>query len=180
MDKKTNSKIILLFIVVGIILFSVLFIKVYNDFIKDNSAQKQISSIEYYGYTLNSNDTDLYKSYYKELDKVLKEKQVDYRSYASLLSKLFIVDVYSLNNKLASTDIGGLEFIHPDLKENFKEIFEETGTNKFVSEDGTFKATYIAETTTKKFDSKKFKADHEDLYNKYQTSSKRSAYVKFN
>ena len=40
MDKKTNSKIILLFIVVGIILFSVLFIKVYNDFIKDNSAQK--------------------------------------------------------------------------------------------------------------------------------------------
>ena len=91
MDKKTNSKIILLFIVVGIILFSVLFIKVYNDFIKDNSAQKQISSIEYYGYTLNSNDTDLYKSYYKELDKVLKEKQVDYRSYASLLSKLFIV-----------------------------------------------------------------------------------------
>ena len=126
MDKKTNSKIILLFIVVGIILFSVLFIKVYNDFIKDNSAQKQISSIEYYGYPLNSNDTDLYKSYYKELDKVLKEKQVDYRSYESLLSKLFIVDVYSLNNKLASTDIGGLEFIHPDLKENFKENMSET------------------------------------------------------
>ena len=126
MDKKTNSKIILLFIVVGIILFSVLFIKVYNDFIKDNSAQKQISSIEYYGYTLNSNDTDLYKSYYKEFDKVLKENQVDYRSYASLLSKLFIVDVYSLNNKLDSTDIGGLEFIHPDLKENFKENMSET------------------------------------------------------
>ena len=138
MDKKTNSKIILLFIVVGIILFSVLFIKVYNDFIKDNSAQKQISSIEYYGYTLNSNDTDLYKSYYKELDKVLKEKQVDYRSYASLLSKLFIVDVYSLNNKLASTDIGGLEFIHPDLKENFKENMSET-LYKYVESniDGT-------------------------------------------
>ena len=126
MSKKTNSKIILLFIVVGVILFSILFIKVYNDFIKDNSAQKEISSIEYYGYTLNSNDTDLYKSYYKELDKVLKEKQVDYRSYASLLSKLFIVDVYNLNNKLASTDIGGLEFIHPDLKENFKENMSET------------------------------------------------------
>lgn len=126
MSKKTNSKIILLFIVVGIILFSVLFIKVYNDFIKDNSAQKEISSIEYYGYTLNSNDTDLYKNYYKELDKVLKEKQVDYRSYASILSKLFIVDVYNLDNKLASTDIGGLEFIHPDLKENFKENMSET------------------------------------------------------
>jgi hypothetical protein len=126
MDKKTNSKIILLFTVIGIILFSILFIKVYNDFIKDNSVQKEISSIEYYGYTLNSNDPDLYKNYYKELDKVLKEKEVDYRSYASLLSKLFIVDVYNLNNKLASTDIGGLEFIHPDLKENFKENMSET------------------------------------------------------
>ncbi len=34
MSEKTNSKIILLFIVVGIILFSILFIKVYNDFIQ--------------------------------------------------------------------------------------------------------------------------------------------------
>ena len=73
-----------------------------------------------------------------------------------------------------------LNQIESELKENFKEIFEKTGTNKFVSEDGTFKATYIEETTTNRFDSKKFKADHEDLYNKYQTSSKRSAYVKFN
>lgn len=66
------------------------------------------------------------------------------------------------------------------LKENFKEIFEKTGTTGFVSDDGTFKATYVAETTTKRFDSKKFKAEHEDLYSEYQTSSKRSAYVKFN
>ena len=103
-------------------------------------------------------------------------------------NKLMIVN----NNKLELTK-DGIKFIkkmqkakielakmEEQLKENFKEIFEETGTNKFVSEDGNFKATYIAETTTKKFDSKKFKEDHEDLYNKYQTSSKRSAYVKFN
>ena len=103
-------------------------------------------------------------------------------------NKLMIVN----NNKLELTK-DGIKFIkkmqkakielakmEEQLKENFKEIFEETGTNKFVSEDGNFKATYIAETTTKKFDSKKFKTDHEDLYNKYQTSSKRSAYVKFN
>ena len=103
-------------------------------------------------------------------------------------NKLMIVN----NNKLELTK-DGIKFIkkmqkakielakmEEQLKENFKEIFEETGTNKFVSEDGTFKATYIEETTTNRFNSKKFKAEHEDLYNKYQTSSKRSAYVKFN
>ena len=103
-------------------------------------------------------------------------------------NKLMVVN----NNELELTK-DGIKFIkkmqkakielakmEEQLKENFKEIFEETGTNKFVSEDGTFKATYIEETTTNRFDSKKFKADHEDLYNKYQTSSKRSAYVKFN
>ena len=103
-------------------------------------------------------------------------------------SKLMIVN----NNELELTK-DGIKFIkkmqkakielskmEEQLKENFKYLFEETGTNKFVSEDGTFKATYIEETTTKRFDSKKFKADHEDLYNKYQTTSKRNAYVKFN
>lgn len=103
-------------------------------------------------------------------------------------NKLMLVN----NNELELTK-DGIKFIkkmqkakielakmEEQLKENFKEIFEETGTNKFISEDGTFKATYIEETTTKRFDSKKFKAEHEDLYNKYQTTSKRSAYVKFN
>ena len=66
------------------------------------------------------------------------------------------------------------------LKNMFQEQMEVNGIKKYTSPDGTFKATYIAETIAKKFDSKKFKADHEDLYNKYQTSSKRSAYVKFN
>lgn len=126
MNKKTNSKIISAFIIVGISLFIILFFKIYKDFIKDNTAKKEISSIEYYGYTLNTNDTSLYKEYYKELEKLLKEKQIDYKSYASLLSKLFIVDTYNLENKLASTDIGGLEFIHPNLKDNFKENMSET------------------------------------------------------
>ena len=66
------------------------------------------------------------------------------------------------------------------LKEMFLQIFEVTETNKFVSPDGTFTANYIKETTTKKFDSTKFKKEHEDLYNEYQIKSTRKAYVKFN
>lgn len=73
-----------------------------------------------------------------------------------------------------------LNKMEEQIKEMFQKVFEETGTNKFVSEDGTFKASYIEETTTKRFDSTKFKKEHEDLYNEYQTTATRKAYVKFN
>lgn len=121
MKKKTDAKILIIFIVVGVVLFGFLLFKVYNDFIKDNSVRKQIDSIGFYGYTLKKNDTDIYKTYFKELTKILNEKPINYTSYAKTMSKLFIIDLYTLNNKLGSTDIGGLEFIHKDLKENFKE-----------------------------------------------------------
>ena len=102
-------------------------------------------------------------------------------------NKLMIVN----NNELELTK-DGIKFIkkmqkakielakmEEQLKENFKYLFEETGTNKFVSEDGTFKATYIEETTSIRFNNKKFKEEHKDLYDEYLTTSTRKAYVRF-
>ena len=43
-----------------------------------------------------------------------------------MLSKLFIIDLFTLDNKVASTDIGVLDFVHKDLKENFKENMGNT------------------------------------------------------
>lgn len=121
MKKKTDIKILVIFILAGILLFGFLIYRVYNDFIKDNSTHKQIDSIGFYGYTLKNNDTDIYKKYFKELTDILNKKPVDYTLYAKTISKMFIIDLYTLDNKLGSTDIGGLQFIHKDLKENFKE-----------------------------------------------------------
>lgn len=121
MKRKSDRKTILLFVVVGILLFGFLGYRVNKDFLSKNSSKKQIDSIEYYGYTLTKNDTDIYKSTFKELSKTLNEKPIDNTEYAKLISKLFIIDLYTLDNKLSSTDIGGLEFLHKDLRENFKE-----------------------------------------------------------
>lgn len=66
------------------------------------------------------------------------------------------------------------------LKEMFLETFEATGKGKYISPDGTFKATYYGETTTNRFDSTKFKKENEKLYNQYLVPSTRKAYVKFN
>lgn len=117
---KKNKKVLALLILIGVILFGYLIFRVRNDFFKKQD-KTVVDSIGLYGYTLEKTDTKLYENYFKELSKILNEKTIDYEKYAEYLSKLFIVDTFTLNNKLASTDIGGTEFIHPDLKENFKE-----------------------------------------------------------
>lgn len=125
MKKNKGRGVIVIFIIVGIILFGYLGYRVKNDFFK-GSERKKLDSIELYGYTLSKNDTEIYKIYFKELSKVLNEKTIDYTEYAKLISKLFVIDLYTLDNKLASTDIGGLEFLHKDLKDNFKENMGST------------------------------------------------------
>lgn len=125
MKKNKGRGVIVIFIIVGIILFGYLGYRVKNDFFK-GSERKKLDSIELYGYTLSKNDTEIYKTYFKELSKVLNEKTIDYTEYAKLISKLFVIDLYTLDNKLASTDIGGLEFLHKDLKDNFKENMGST------------------------------------------------------
>lgn len=125
MKENKGRGVIVIFIIVGIILFGYLGYRVKNDFFK-GSERKKLDSIELYGYTLSKNDTEIYKTYFKELSKVLNEKTIDYTEYAKLISKLFVIDLYTLDNKLASTDIGGLEFLHKDLKDNFKENMGST------------------------------------------------------
>ena len=117
---KKNKKVLALLILIGVILFGYLIFRVHNDFFKKQD-KTVVDSIGLYGYTLEKTDTKVYENNFKELSKILNEKTIDYEKYAEYLSKLFIVDTFTLNNKLASTDIGGTEFIHPDLKENFKE-----------------------------------------------------------
>ena len=73
-----------------------------------------------------------------------------------------------------------LQQMEDELKELFLKNMEKTGVVKYTSPDGTFKATYYAETTTNRFDSTKFKKENEELYNQYLVPSTRKAYVKFN
>ena len=71
-----------------------------------------------------------------------------------------------------------LDFMEEELKKMFLEKMEETGIDKYTSPDGTFKVTYVPETIAKRFDSTKFKKEHEDLYEEYQTELTRKAYVR--
>ena len=71
-----------------------------------------------------------------------------------------------------------LDIMEENLKKMFKDKMEETGIYKYESPDKTFKVTYVAETKSNTFDSKKFKEENPDLYEKYKKETTRKAYVR--
>ena len=72
-----------------------------------------------------------------------------------------------------------LTMMEEELKKAFLTAMEETGVNKFVSPDGSFKATYYGASKQNRLDTKKLKEECPDIYEKYLTTSDKKTYVKF-
>ena len=121
-----NKKIILITLIV--IVSITIGVLCYLTYFKSDKPEenKTIKTIEKYGYTLNNYSTDLYKIEFNTLNDILTKETVDYDEYAKQISKLFIIDFYTLENKLSKNDIGGTEFIKPDIKDNFIEKSRST------------------------------------------------------
>jgi hypothetical protein len=93
---------------------------------KDNDNEPVLeSTIEKFNYTCDSNATELYKTEFYKL-KEMVETDINYEEYAKYISKLFIIDFYNLDNKITKDDVGGIQFIHPSIKDNF--ILKATDT----------------------------------------------------
>ncbi len=120
MNKKTITKIS---IVAGIIclvvaLFLLIPRKGKEEKVEEVKVEDNIKTKEF-DYTLYDNKSDLYKEYFQELKDELTKDIVNDDEYSKIISKLFITDFYSLDDKKTSTDIGGLDFIYEEMKENF-------------------------------------------------------------
>jgi len=68
----------------------------------------------------------LYKEEFNKLKKILASEKVDEEKYVKSISKLFIIDFYSLSDKLAKTDVGGSDFVHSEELVDFLEQAEDT------------------------------------------------------
>lgn len=122
---KKSRKIIISLIV--IILIAIIGLIVYKMVFNNSQEEvKIIKRIKDYNYNLKENETELYKTEFNELDKILSKKNVDYEEYAKSIAKLFIIDFYTLDNKLSKNDIGGTEFIKEDMRDNFIEEARST------------------------------------------------------
>ena len=117
-DKLKRIMLLTLFILL-IILVLVIYYKFFKKEQKEIKENKVVDTIKNYDYHLKEEDSKLTSTLFNELDKVLSDEEINEEEYAKLISQLFVIDFYTLNNKLSNTDIGGIQYIHPDIKDNF-------------------------------------------------------------
>jgi len=127
MEKKSIFKLVFISIVIGVGLY----IGIFSGRVKKVQEQEVLSEIEEYGYLLHDNDTDLYKENFEDLEEVLAADEVDENKYARLISKLFIIDFYTLDNKLTKNDVGGSEYVIDSFQSDFIS-YAETSVYKYL------------------------------------------------
>lgn len=78
------------------------------------------NKIEGYNYTLDDRDTELFETIFQDLKKNLEGNKMDEEQYAKNLAELFVIDLYTLNNKVSKYDIGGLEYMYEGTLNSFR------------------------------------------------------------
>lgn len=96
-------------------------------------------TIKGYDYTLKSNATKLYEDEFKAL-KANLEGDIIYDEYAVSVAKLFVIDLYTINNKINKYDTGGASFVYPDGRDNYKLNVQDT-IYKYVEDNTNGKRT---------------------------------------
>lgn len=103
-----------------IMLVVVALIAIYAIFVAIPSKKNKDEGIENINnkYILYKRDSSLYKENFEKLRTILEISPVDNKKYAETIVKLFVIDFYTLDNKNDNTDIGGLQYVHSNLKDN--------------------------------------------------------------
>ena len=117
--RKLKKKIIVLIVLIFILIISILGFIFYKSFDKEPSHAKVINQIPEYGYTLEEDQPKIYKELFDELVTVLSKEEIDEKRYASVISQMFAIDFYNLDNKVSKNDVGGTQFVMEDYVDNF-------------------------------------------------------------
>ena len=125
MKKKYKMILTILIILIIIIVAAIIVFKVFQG---SPTAEpvKVVDSIDNFDYTLDDRDTELMKKTYNELKDILTASDIDYEKYAQALAKLFVIDLFTMDNKVNRYDVGSTEYVYPDSVENFKTNVEDT------------------------------------------------------
>ena len=124
--KKKAKRVIVILLLIIVILLVIL---VVGDKLGGKEKVKEVkivNEIDKYGYNLKDTKTKKYHKMFEELKKILSEKEVNEEEYVKKISEMFIYDFYSLNDKTAKTDIGGVDFVYSGALQNFLLNAEDT------------------------------------------------------
>lgn len=121
------KKLLILLLIVALIIGG--FIGYQQFFKKDTTKKvKVVDSIKNKNvdYVVNENDSKLFKKTFEELKEVLNAKDVDNKKYAEIISKLFVIDFFTLSNKTSKNDVGGVQFVFEGYKTTFVEYARDS------------------------------------------------------
>lgn len=129
-NKNKTKRIFILLILVLIAIVALYFIFFYKGIdtseVKKEYKPKTTKEIPEYGYALTEDKTKLFKDKFNDLVKILEAETVDNEAYAKKITELFIIDLYSLDNKKTSSDIGGIQFVYQPFQQDFIKIVHTT------------------------------------------------------
>lgn len=129
MNKKKLTLIISVTLVLLVAILMVIYLLNKDDNKNTKEEIKQIEKIDEmdnYDYYLEENATEYYKELYNKLKDILNEEELNNQEYAKIVAQLFITDLFTLDNKITSNDIGGLQFIYTDFTDDFINIVKTT------------------------------------------------------
>ncbi len=86
---------------------------------------KVLSSIDEYDYHLKDTRNKEYQDMFKELEEILTG-EIDEEAYVNQIAKMFIYDFYTLDDKVAKTDVGGVDFVYDPIINDFLTNAEDT------------------------------------------------------
>ena len=112
--KKSKKKLVIIIIIVLLVLGVSGFFG-YKYFFVDNKKKvniKVLDSIDKYGYSLSDRDSTYYKEEFEKLKKILNEKEINTKEYATEVARLFVIDLYTMSTKVNKYDVGGREFFN--------------------------------------------------------------------
>lgn len=114
---KIFEKINIILLIVTIIIC--ILYAVFNFLLKKDTNHKVENITSKFNYVLYERDNENYKKEFENLKSILKEEPLNYEEYANSISKLFIMDLYTLSNKRSNQDVGGVQYIEKTYKDNF-------------------------------------------------------------
>lgn len=126
--KKKVKRMLIIFVVILVLIAAGVGALIYfkNPKKKAVPEVKIVNEVDKYDYKLKETKSNTYKKMFEELKKILKEEKVDEEAYAKKVAEMFIYDFYTLNDKAAKTDIGGVDFVYSSAIENFLQNAQDT------------------------------------------------------
>ena len=135
LKKSVKRKLIIAIILIVILIVGIIVVinlpKKKNDKIEE---VKVVNEVEKYGYQLKETKSKKYKKMFEELKDILSEEKLDEEKYVTKLTEMFVYDFYTLDDKSAKTDVGGVDFVYKETVENFLINAQDT-YYKYVESD---------------------------------------------